>query len=209
MKLKTRLLFGLVGAVVFCLGVTGLALLVPGYSHVRQTISEIGEAGSPLRLPFAILLCIVAACLLFFASAIREITARSGHSQIAGNLIGFFALAEAGLAMFATPDPIHLDLGISSLIGFQAPLALAITWRRDPKQKGLVKWSWFLALIIWLTAILGLSSLESHSSLWMVVAPVYGIVQRMLFGAWFGWCSLTAVLLWRSERKKELADSRS
>ena len=47
MKWNFRLLFGPVAAAVLVLGVAGLALMVPGYSDVRQTVSEIGEVGSP------------------------------------------------------------------------------------------------------------------------------------------------------------------
>jgi hypothetical protein len=35
--------FGPIAAAVFGLGIAGLGLMVPGYSHIRQTVSEIGE----------------------------------------------------------------------------------------------------------------------------------------------------------------------
>jgi hypothetical protein len=44
-----RLLFGPLAAAILCFGIIGLALLLPGYSHVRQTVSEIGEISSPAR----------------------------------------------------------------------------------------------------------------------------------------------------------------
>jgi hypothetical protein len=34
--------------------------MIPEYSHVQQTVSEIGEAGSPARIPFTVMLCCVA-----------------------------------------------------------------------------------------------------------------------------------------------------
>jgi hypothetical protein len=57
----------------FVFGIAGLGLMIPGYSHLRQTVSEIGEISSPARVPFAILLCCVAAFILVFASAVRDV----------------------------------------------------------------------------------------------------------------------------------------
>jgi hypothetical protein len=55
--LKDRLLFGPVAAVLFGLGIGVLGLFVPDYHQVRQTVSEIGEGGSPMRFAFTALLC--------------------------------------------------------------------------------------------------------------------------------------------------------
>ena len=41
MNSNYRLLFGPLAAAILCSGIIGLALLLPGYSHVRQTVSEI------------------------------------------------------------------------------------------------------------------------------------------------------------------------
>src|SRR5256885_14103235 len=107
MKRNYRLLFGpLAGGVLFA-GIIGLALLVPGYSQVRQTVSEIGEVGSRVRVPFAIMLCCVAACLVVFASAVRELSVKLGHSQLAAYFIGYMALPAAGGGVFSFPPPPH------------------------------------------------------------------------------------------------------
>jgi hypothetical membrane protein len=117
-----RLLFGPVAAVVLCLGITGLAVLIPGYSHVHQTVSEIGEMSSPARVPFAIMLGCVAACILVFASAVRDVSVAAQRSQLAAYLIGFMAIPAAGTGIFAYPHPLHNIFGLSELIGYQAPL---------------------------------------------------------------------------------------
>jgi len=56
MKGNTRLLFGPLAGIILGFGIVGLALMIPEYSHVQQTVSEIGEAGSPARIPFAVML---------------------------------------------------------------------------------------------------------------------------------------------------------
>src|SRR4030095_9881518 len=116
----------------------GLALLIPGYSHVHQTVSEIGEIGSPARVPFAVMLGCVAVCILVFASAVRAVSGAAHHSRLAAYLIGFMALPAAGIGIFAYPHPAHNVFGMSELIGYQAPLFLALTWRRDLRVSRIV-----------------------------------------------------------------------
>ena len=96
MKRNYRLLFGPLAGAILGFGIGGLALLIPGYSHVHQTVSEIGEIGSPARVPFAIMLCCVAACILVFASAVRDLSVMAHHSRLAAYLIGFMALWARG-----------------------------------------------------------------------------------------------------------------
>ena len=148
MKRDYRLLFGPVAGAILALGIAGLALMIPGYSHVRQTVSEIGEVGSPARVPFVIMLCCVAACILVFASAVRDLSVQAGHSQWAAYLIVFMALSATGVGVFAYPHPLHNVFGISELIGYQAPLFFALTWRGDLRAKPLVFLSWILYALI-------------------------------------------------------------
>jgi hypothetical protein len=197
MKRNYRLLFGpLAGGVLF-VGIIGLALMVPGYNQVRQTVSEIGEVGSRARVPFAIMLCCVAACLVVFASAVRELSVRLGHSQLAAYFIGYMALPAAGIGIFAYPHPLHNVFGLSELIGYQAPLILSLTWRRDPQAKALVTFSWVMFGIILVVIGLNLSAFDRQGLVWVYAKPVYGLVQRALFAAWFVWCAVVGVLLFR------------
>jgi hypothetical membrane protein len=197
MKTDNRLLSGPLASAIFAVGVVGLPLMVPGYSHVRQTVSEIGEVGSPARVPFSIMLCGVAVCLVVFAFGVRDASVKAGHSSFAAYLIGLIAMAAAGIGVFASPHPLHNIFGESELIGYQAPLALALAWRRDPKARRLVTFSWAMFALIWISIVLNLSSLNRQGVTWAHLKPVYGLVQRSLFAAWFGWCAVVGLLLWR------------
>jgi len=188
-----RLLFGPLAGVVLGVGVAGLALLIPDYSQVRQTVSEIGEIGSPARVPFAIMLGCVAACILVFASAVRDVSVAADHSRFTAYLIGFMALPAAGIGVFAYPHPAHNFFVMSELIGYQAPLVFALTWRRDPHAKTLVTLSWIFFALIWGAIALNLSALVAP--VWAYVKPVHGLAQRALFVAWFGWCAVLGILL--------------
>src|SRR6266480_1342688 len=197
MKRNYRLLFGPLAGAILGFGIAGLALLIPGYSHLHQTVSEIGEMGSLARVPFAIMLCCVAACILVFASAVRDLSVMAHHSRLAAYLIGFMALPAAGIGIFAYPHPLHNVFGISELIGYQAPLILSLTWRRDPQAKALVTFSWVMFGIILVVIGLNLSAFDRHGLVWAYAKPVYGLVQRALFAAWFVWCAVVGVLLFR------------
>lgn len=190
-----RLLFGPLAAIILGFGVAGLALLIPGYSHVHQTVSEIGEIGSPARIPFAIMLGCVAVCILLFATAVRDVSVAAHHSHLAAYLIGFMALPAAGIAVFAYPHPAHNIFGMSELIGYQAPLAFALAWRHDSGAKTLVVVSWIFFLLIWGAIALNLSPFVAP--VWAYVKPFHGLAQRTLFAAWFGWCAVAGILLFQ------------
>jgi hypothetical membrane protein len=191
---------------ILALGIAGLALLIPGYSHVHQTVSEIGEIGSPARVPFAIMLCCVAACILVFAAAVRDLSVMTHHSPLAVYLIAFMAVPAAGIGIFAYPHPLHNIFGISELVGYQAPLVFALTWRRDPRAKTVVAVSWILSVLIWGAIALNLSSLDRQGLVWAYVKPVHGLTQRALFAAWFGWCAVVGLLLFQMGPRLSIFD---
>ena len=194
-----RFLFGPLAAIVFCFGMIGLALVVPGYSHIHQTVSEIGELGSPARIPFAITLCCVAACILIFAWAIRDLSIMTGHTPWAAFIVGTMAISTAGAGVFAFPHPLHNFFGTSELIGYQAPLAFALTWRRDPRARTVVIVSWVMFGLIWSAIALNLTTFDRHGPIWDYMKPIYGLVQRTLFATWFSWCALVGALLFRQK----------
>jgi hypothetical protein len=141
------------------------------------------------------MLCGVALCLLIFAAGVGAVSTRAGHGRLSAYLIGCMAVSAAGVGIFAFPHPLHNVFGMSELIGYQAPLAFALSWRKDHHAKRLVTFSWTLFALIWISIALNLSSLDRHSALWAEMKPVYGLIQRSLFAAWFCWCAGIGLLL--------------
>lgn len=131
MTLRSRLMFGLVATVVLWSGLVLLPLMVPGYSSIRQTVSEIGQVGSPARIPFAVMLVVLAACLLLFAWGLRDVSIQLRRSSAAAYLAGFMAVSSLGVGIFAFPHPLHNVFGMSEIIGYQAPWVLALTDRKS------------------------------------------------------------------------------
>jgi hypothetical protein len=141
-------LAGPLSAVLFLVGVGGLGLLVPGCRHVHQTVSEIGELGSPAQMPLTILLCGVAGCMVVFACAIYAAACEARHSAGPAYFVGCMAISTLGVGLFAFPHPLHNVFGISELIGYQAPAALALSWRGDARARPLVILSWIMFALV-------------------------------------------------------------
>jgi hypothetical membrane protein len=190
---QSQLMFGPLAFAILVGGVLALATLIPGYSHIEQTVSEIGQVGSPTRLPLALLLLSVAACTLVFAQALHRTAVHSNNSRVPAVLVGAMAASVMGVAVFAHPHPLHNVFGLSELVGYQAPLLFALRWRKDPHAEHVIAWSWALYLVIVLAIAANLSAPLGMEDLWAYVQPRIGLAQRLLFAAWFGWC---AVLGW-------------
>lgn len=196
-----RALFGPLSAAILLAGIAGLAQGVPGYSSVRQTVSEIGEVGSPERLAFALMLLVFAACILVFAAGLRRACLGSRCSTLSAWLTGLMAVICVGIAFSPFPHPLHNVFGESELVAYQAPLAWAVTWRRESQERPLVVFSWVMAILMWVAIVLNMSVLDRTGALYTFEKPVYGLVQRLLFVVWTLWCAGAGLLLfWRRER---------
>jgi hypothetical membrane protein len=195
LSLQARATAGLLGAIGFLVAVATVPLLVPGYDPVRQTVSEIGEVGSPARFAFTVVLLMVAACLLVFGWAVRDFGRGLGRSGLAGYVAGSAAVSIAGVGVFAFPHPLHNWFGLSELIGYQAPLVLALSWRGAPGAAALTRFSALMAVVVWVAIVVNLIPLFRPAALWPIVHPVFGLVQRSLFAAWFAWAAGTGLLI--------------
>ena len=112
-------------------------------------------------------------------------------------LVTWMALTQIGIAIFATPHPLHNLFGIASMLGFLAPLALAVSWRRDRAARTLAVVSTVLGLIVLGAIVTSLSELTPQSYLWQLVQSVPGLVQRALAGAWLTWLVATGIMMRR------------
>lgn len=199
MQLRTRLMFAPLAFALLVGGVIALSMLIPGYSHVRQTVSEIGQMGSPVRVPFSLLLLSVAACTLVFAQALHQMASSTSNSRAPALLVGAMAVSVVGVAVFPHPHLLHNVFGLSELVGYQAPLVFALLWRKDPRAGGLIAQSWALYLVIMLAVAANLSGLLMMDAIWEFTEPRIGLAQRLLFAAWFVWAALVGLSL-RSPR---------
>jgi hypothetical membrane protein len=194
---ERRILFGPLAAALLLAGVALLPLLVPGYDFVRQTVSEIGEADSPARWPFSLMLWSVAACVAVFASALRDMARRAGRPGAAAWLTLCMAITVAALGCFPYPHPLHNVFGPTELIGYLAPPVLALTWRGEPRLAPAVRFTLVISAILWISVAANFIVFFRGSEAWAAVKPVYGLVQRSLFVAWGAWATGAGLLLAR------------
>jgi hypothetical protein len=184
MRQRLFLLFGLVIPVVFFGAVVILATQVEGYSHVSQTVSEIGETGSPAAFPWKIADLTVAVCWWLFSWGIYQFARANSLSVWPAILVGWFALASTGISIFESPHPLHNVFGLSMTPGYLAPLVLAWSWRKVEWAKQLTKYSWIAGVLVLISMALNLTPAFAPD---LYPLEYYGLVQRSLFVVFYGW----------------------
>lgn len=197
MRTETRLLFGPMAAAIFFFGVLGLASFIPGYSHIHQDISTIGRIGSSQRVPFSVVFVLYGCSLAVFSSGIFSLAGHAGAPRLPAYLVAFMAFTQIGIAIFATPHPLHNIFGIASTLGFLAPIAMAVSWKKAGPPPTLIVVSYVLGLLVLGCIVVGLSELYPQSQLWQLVKFVPGLVQRSLAGVWLTWLFVSGILMRR------------
>jgi len=197
---SSRLWFGPIAALLLFAGIFAVGLVTPDYSHVRQTVSELGEVGSPGQIAFSVLLCLVAACLIIFAGAVAHSLRELGHSTLPAWFLGAMAISTAGVGLFAYPEPLHNIFGMSETVGYQAPLVAALVCKTDPRAKRIKAFSIVMYVAVLLAIAINLVALVRPAEIWSQIKPFFGVVQRSLFASWFIWCTGYALLLMRMRR---------
>lgn len=195
-----RLWSGPVAVLLFIAGTFAIGAITPGYSHVRQTVSELGEVGSPGQFAFTALLSLLALCLVIFASAVARSLRGLGCSTLPAYFVGAMAISCAGVGIFSFPRPLHNVFGMSETVGFQAPLVAAVVCWRVPRAKQIVFFSMVMYVVVLVAIAVNLIPLVRPVSLWPLIRSYFGVVQRFLFLSWFAWCAGYAMLLLNAGR---------
>ena len=189
-NIMLRLWCGPIVGFAFILVTLFLAALVPGYSLVRHSVSEIGALSSPLRWPFSGFLVFEAALLALFASALFETT----RSRWPAVLLWIEAGCYLGLAAFPTPHPLHNLFGLGQVVGYSAMLAAWLSWRRDARLNRLATvsgllFAGFIVLFFGWMAVL-IASIHNPAML-KVLAATQGLSQRTYIYALPVWAIAT------------------
>ena len=192
---NNRLWFGPVAVLLFIVGTFAIGAITPGYSHIRQTVSELGEVGSPGQFAFSALLCLVAVCLVIFASAVARSLSELKCSALPAYFIAAMAFSCAGVGLFSFPHPLHNVFGLSETVGLQAPLVAALVCRSQPRAKRIVVFSVIMYVVVALAFVINLIPLIRPANLWPLIRPFFGVIQRSLFASWFIWCAGYALIL--------------
>jgi len=192
------LAFGFAAATIFIGSSLILGALLPGYNPISQTISELGEKGSPFEDIFRVVTLFDAICLMLFSLGLCLYSVTERFSILPSVLIGFYGLMELGIGVFAAPHPLHNLFGIWSTPGFFAPLALVLAWKNASDLRVLRSLSAATFVIVLVAMLLNLSPLIHP---YVFIVEYYGAFQRMLFFPFYLWIVIlaTSLLLRRGE----------
>src|SRR2546430_10077585 len=101
------LIFGIIAAAVFIGTSIVLGALLPGYDPITQTISEIGEKGSPFEMAFKIANLFVAGSFAVFAYGVYCYYAVRQPFPVPPVFVCFHAATEFCGFIFEAPPPLH------------------------------------------------------------------------------------------------------
>jgi hypothetical membrane protein len=191
---RNLLPFGILAGVIFFATVYGLATSVPGYSHLSQTVSEIGKIGSAVETPFKIGMLTVNLCVILFAVGLFGFARSAGLSTVPVYLVLFYGLADIGTNVFPSPHSLHNWFGLSLTLGYLAPLVTSIAWRRFTNVRSIATVSGFIATLIFVSIFLNISPAFNRD---LYPLEFYGAVQRSIFVLFYGWCAYLAARTWR------------
>lgn len=193
---------GLIAPVFFTISVFVLALLRPGYSHVYNTISELGEVGSVNAQVASVVFILTGIMLVVFGYGLQRTLKRSDKQVWSGVLVMLYGLLDfVGSGIFPV-DPggasttliatIHV---YATLFGELAAVGMPIWFLRD--TEGVDGWEVhrrFSRLVFWvsmpLVVFLGYC-IVGHTP--GVLDTPIGLAQRLLVGVFLVWIMKTAI----------------
>ncbi len=194
--MKKLLSLGWIISITFIVGTFVLGSLLTDYSFISQTVSEIGEEGSPLYLQWQIFSIVIGTLLMIFAISIISFARHNNISVIPGIFILFAGLSEFGIALFPSPHPLHNVFGLSLTIGYFSPLLFFLLWK-DKLGTSFKQYSLIAFVLILLGIFLNLSPIFAPQ---LYPLEYYGLVQRFLLFIFYLYMALIAVKTLKTPR---------
>jgi hypothetical protein len=203
---------GAAGPLVYVIALVLGGWLWPGYSHIRQPVSDLIGQGAPnkafLDVLFAIYNLLVLGFGFYLFSEIRSIARNSG--RVLGILGAAFLITQAifGLATLFFPEDIGgmagMDAGISStgmlhiimagLSSLASMLALLFTglWYLGvPETKGLGRYSLLSLAVVFVSGGIAAMSVANQS-------PIAGLLERITILGFIQWVFVMALITLRT-----------
>jgi len=192
---------GMVAPIFFTISVWVLALLRPGYSHVYNTISELGETGSINAQAASIVFIFTGIMLAIFGYELQRNLKRSDQRVWSGVLVMLYGIldfvgsgafpVDAGGASTTLMATIHV---YATLFGELAAVGMPICFLKD--TEGVHGWEnhrRFSRVVFWFSMPLVLFlgyCIVGHTT--GVLDTPIGLAQRLLVGVFLVWVMKTA-----------------
>ena len=192
-------LCGAIGPVTFVTVFTGVGFTRPGYSAIRQPVSElgVGQYGWQLNL----VLIMLGALLLAFVAGFRRasIAGMGGVGRWSSAiLLALPAVGFAAAGIFPLPNPLHWLVG-ATLVFIGSVPALAVTGfllRNKPGWRGWGTYS-IATAILTLVLVVAMFAVVTPSSP-LTSLQIGGLVERVVFLELLGWYSAVGWRLFRT-----------
>jgi len=195
---------GIIAPILYAIVVIILGLLRPGYDHIAQSMSQLGEVGGPDAIimntaGFALL----GALMIAFAFGLHR-----GISEGKGLKIGPALVALSGAALVMAGifpcDPAGVDISmvgithyvfvtISAFAMILAPLALSPRLRRDRLWQSYVAYSLITVVVVGAISALFIITVYGFN----VFEPWKGVLQRVSMVVPLLWMEVMAIRLLR------------
>lgn len=201
-------LFGVIAPVFFAIGVAVLGFMKPGYSHVYNTMSELGEIGSVTGVAASLLFIVSGLMIAGFGYELHMSLAGGDRRVWSGVLVILYGLldfvgsgvfpVDAGGASITLVATVHV---YATLIGELAAVGMPIWFIKD--TEGHDEWDryrGFSRVVFWLSmplvAFLGYCIVGHVPG---VFDTPIGLAQRLLVGVFLVWISVTGFRLLESD----------
>ncbi len=194
--MKNLLSLGWISSITFILGTFFLGSLLTDYNLVSQTISEIGEKGSPLYVQWQIFSLTIGVLLMVFSIGIILFARGNMLSYLPGIFVLFAGLSEFGIAFFPSPHPLHNVFGLTMIIGYFSPLMFFLLWK-DKLGLPFKRFSLIAFILIILGIFLNLTPAFAPS---LYPLEYYGLVQRFLIFTFYIYIAYVALNIIRSSK---------
>lgn len=183
---------GWIVPIISILGSLILGFTLPEYNTAAQTLSEIGEEGSPYYLIWMIFSFCIDMCITLFGIGILLYAKSNKLSKIPAIFIIGHGLSGIGASIFPTPHSLHNLFGSSNLIWYCAPLMFALIWKtKRGKMFRNVSTITFFTVIVFGT-VLNLNPMFEPS---LYPMKYYGVAQRYIIYGFNIYCAFTALTL--------------
>lgn len=185
MNTKLLLWSGPIAALLFIFGSLIFGWLLPDYNSLGQTVSEIGQLGSPYEVTWKIFGLTVGALWGWFAIGLWKTAKMHRISLVVPILIATYAIAQLGIAAYPSPNQLHNVFGLLMTVGYCSPLLASLLWKKA-YGNGFSRTSLLFAVCVFLGIFLNLSPLFLPN---LYPLEYYGLVQRFLLYGFYAYAA--------------------
>jgi hypothetical membrane protein len=199
MNVKRFALCGMLAPIVFALALAVFSLMTPGYSNMKNAVSELGVIGAPYALAWnAIGFFLVGALWITYAWGLRLDMRPASGSTIVPLLVAISGLGFAGLGFFPAEAGFEPSLRTTLhfvLVSVYFLAFILVAFVFPAKMKGNDYWKKWALFSVFMGVL-------AVASFFIPKTVPLGLSQRIGMGAHFLWLFVTSLALFRKPSEK-------